>query len=175
MLSIREEMVFWYKSCTTLKTEPLFSGKCYSCSEIRDRDPIKMQAIFIALKINEKLKRKMQAQNVLIYQFFSVPAQHSIGHRPLLHSTSSYQSTFHFCASSQIIISCKMLAVVCLLPSSMKWHWRHTVLCMSLKFLKDINKALVATANDIWLPLITRGFFSPMKRSSALAEKSQKN
>lgn len=69
ILSIKG-MVFWYKSCTTLKAEPLLSGKRYSCSKIRDSHPTKRQAIFIALKINEKLRRKMQAQTVLIHQIF---------------------------------------------------------------------------------------------------------
>lgn len=169
-------MVFWYKSCTTLKTEPLLSGKCYSCSKIRDRHPTKMQAIFIDLKINEKLKRKIQAKNVLIYHFF-FQFQHNI---PL--DTGPYCTQYHPVRVPSITEQAAKLesAVRCwllcwLLPNSIKWHHGHTLLWTSSKFFKDIHKALVATANDIWLPLITKGLFlSPMKRNFTLSEKSQK-
>lgn len=160
MLSIRKKTVFWYKSCTTLKTEPLFSSKCYSCSKIRDRHPIKMQAIFIGLKINEKLKRKMQAHNVLIYLFFFFQFLYN---SPL--DTGPYCTQYHPDRASITVQEGKLVSVVncwllCrLFPSRRKWHHGHTLLCISLKFFKDIYKALVALANDIWLPLITKGHF----------------
>lgn len=140
MLSIREEMVFWYKSCITLKTEPLFSGKCYSCSKIRDRHPIKMQVIFIASKINEKLKRKMQAQNVLIYHFF-FQFQHNI---PL--DTGPCCTQYNSVRAPSITVqAAKFVSVVrcwllcCLLPSSIKWHCGHVAVHIFKVFQRYIQ------------------------------------
>lgn len=123
-----------------------------------------MQAIFIALKINEKLKRKIQAQNVLIYNFFFFfQFQPNI---PL--DTGPYCTQYHPVRAPFItVLAAKFVSVIrywllcCLLPSSIKWHCGHMLLCTALKFFKYLYKALVATANDIWLndSLITQGLF----------------